>query len=197
MNYETALADQAAAEQKAQRDEQNARAWHAILAKYPLRDSQANYSMLLLWANPLSLEAFEELLRSRPAGLTLDAVSRESLIEEIVKNSSSDLNSQRSLRLRLSTNSLGQLREKRREQEFRATVKTKDQAKAFLANAHQDNSWKGTGMPRLHSSIVPPGEVAAVKTGDFLRKIARSDAWLLKRYVKIYGADQINWWLQN
>ena len=58
-------------QEKAQRDEVNARAWHQILNKYPLRDTQANYNLLLGWANPLSLEAFEALLRVDPKSLVM------------------------------------------------------------------------------------------------------------------------------
>jgi hypothetical protein len=64
---------------------------------------EANYSMLLDWANPLTLEAFEELIRSKPEGLTLSGTSREGLIDEIVSLSHGDSNALRQLRFRLST----------------------------------------------------------------------------------------------
>jgi LysM repeat protein len=198
MNYEQALADKATQQDKANRDEINARGWRAILNKYTLRDTAANFAMLVEWANPLTLEAFEELLRSKPKGLTLDATSREQLIDEIVKNSHGDQNTLRNLKVKLlSTYSLTQLRDARRGQEFKSRVRTKEQAEAHVAKAHRDTSWNGTGYPKLQATLVPPGQVVAVKTGDFLRKIAREDVWLLKRYVRIYGSSQIDWWLQN
>ena len=71
MNYEQTLADQAVKNDKAERDEQNARGWHAILNKYPLRDTQANYNIVLTWAARITMESFEALLRRKSHGLDM------------------------------------------------------------------------------------------------------------------------------
>ncbi len=199
MNYEEALTAQAEKSDKAQLDEQNAKAWHKILDRWPLRDSQANYGMLLQWANPLTLEPFEELLRTKPAGLELDAISREQFIQDIVQQVGGDAKTKRDLAFRLSTFSLGQLRQRAGELAFKKTVRTKEQAKAYVASQRdpEPHGYNGTGFPRLAATLVPPGEIKAVNTGDFLRKIARSDVWLLKRDVRIYGSQQCEHFLNN
>lgn len=196
INYEQALADQAAKNDKAQRDEQNARAWHAILNKYPLRDTQANYNIVLTWGNPITMESCEALLRRKDNGL--DMVSREKLIADIVNNSHGDQNALRQLRTRLGTFSLTQLRQKRRDIEFKSEVVGVDAAKKYIAqNRPQDLGWNGTGYPRLQSTVVPPGQFQPVPTGQYLRQIAKSDLYLFKRYVRLHGSQQVDWWLQN
>jgi hypothetical protein len=196
VNYEQAKADQAAAQEKAQRDEVNARAWHQILNKYPLRDTQANYNLLLGWANPLSLEAFEALLRADPKSLVM--ISREQIIEDILEHSHGDQNTLRQLRTRLGTYSLTQLRQKRRDIDFKSEVHTKEQAKEFVSkNRVNDLGWNGTGFPKLQSTIVPPGQAQAVPTGQFLRQIAKSDFYLFKRYARMYSAEQLTYWMQQ
>ena len=49
--------------------------------KYPLRDTQANYNIVLTWGNPITIESFEALLRRKSHGL--DMISREKIIEDI------------------------------------------------------------------------------------------------------------------
>lgn len=198
MNYEQTIAAQAAQQDKVARDKKSAEGWNQILGKYPLRDTQANFAALLEWANQLTLEAFEELIRTKPSNIsTLDATSREGIIDDIVQHSHGDSNTLRQLRLKLSTYSLGQLRDKRRAIDFKSAVQTKEQAKAYVKEAHADNSWNGLGYPKLQSTIVPPGQVRAIPTGEFLRSIAKTDLWLFKRYVRLYSVEQINYWLAN
>jgi hypothetical protein len=196
VNYEQAKADQAAAQEKAQRDEVNARAWHQILNKYPLRDTQANYNLVVTWSDPITIESFEALLRRKDNGL--DMVSREKLIADIVNNSHGDQNALRQLRFRLGTYSLAQLRQKRRDIDSKAQVHTKEAAKAYVANTREKEiGWRGSGYPKLLSTTVPAGQVHAVPTGQYLRDLAKSDIWLFKRMVKLYSSDQIDYWMNQ
>jgi hypothetical protein len=196
-NYQEVLTNQATAQDKAQRDEMNARGWQAILNKYPLVDNQANYRMLLDWANPLTLESFEALLRTKPAGLSLAGTSREGLIEEIVSLSYGDSNALRQLRFKLSTYSLAQLRQKKHDIEFKKQVSTTVEARKYIAEQRAQEPQSFNGYPRLQNTIVPPGEVRAVNTGDYMRKIAKSDVYELKRMVRLFGSEQCNYWLAN
>jgi hypothetical protein len=196
--YEQALNAQAAQNDQEARDRKSAEGWSAILNKYTLRDSEANYKAVRDWSDPVTLESFEEFLRSKPAGFpTLDAVSREWLIDDIIANSHGDQNTSRQLKIRLSTYSLGQLREKRRSISFKQDVHTLPAAKLYVKEAHRDTSWNGTGYPTLLPQTVPPGQIRAIPTGEFLRSIAKTELWLFKRYCKIYGVEQCNYWLNN
>lgn len=196
VNYEEAKADQAAAQEKAQRDEVNARAWHQILNKYPLRDTRANYTAILGWCNPITMEAFESLLRQKNNGL--DVSSREEIIDDIIDHSHGDSNTLRNFRLRLTTWSLTQLRERRRQIQFKSEVTTKAEAKDYLRKHNApDYGWEGTGFPKLQSSLVPQGEVSAVPTGQYLRRLAKEDIYTFKRFVKLYSADQCTFWMNQ
>ncbi len=196
INFENTQGEQQAVESKAQRDEVNARAWHSILAKFPLRDTQANFGVIADWSKPnaVTLEAFEELLRVSPK--SLDMSSRDQIIDDIVQHSHGDTNELRQLRFRLSTYSLAQLRQKRRDIDFKQEVHTYDAAKKFVASARNiEIGWRGTGYPKLASKIVPRGEVHAVPTGQYLRQLAKTSLWDFKRMVKIYSSSQIDYWL--
>ena len=196
MNYEQTLADQAVKNDKAERDEVNARGWHAILNKYPLRDTQANYNIVLTWGNPITMESFEALLRRKSHGL--DMVSREEIIEDIVDNSYGDANSLRQLRFRLSTYSLSQLRQKRRDIDFKAKVHTKAAAKEYVANARgNDRGWRGSGYPKLLSTHRPTGAGPSGSDGQYLRRSAKSTLYFFKRMVKLYSSDQIDYWMNQ
>jgi hypothetical protein len=198
VNYQAAQAAEAAADQKVQRNEVNARGWQQVLAKYPLRDTQANYQLLLQWSNPITLEAFETLLRQKPAGFNLDMSSREGIIEDIVAHSHGDANTLRQLKARLTTYSLAQLRQKRHDIEFKSQVHTKFDAEKFVASQRNTEvGWRNTGYPKLGSTYVPPGQVQAVPTGQYLRDLAKNDFWLFKRMVKLYSADQCTYWMQQ
>jgi hypothetical protein len=90
---------------------------------------------------------------------------------------------------------LAQLRQKKRDIEFKKQVSTTTEARKYIADvrAAEPQSWNG--YPRLQNSIVPPGEVRAVPTGDYIRRIAKADVYELKRMVRLYGSEQVNYWL--
>ena len=197
INFENEQAKQQAAESAAQRDEANARAYQTILRSYTLRDTFANFRIIEEWAKPnvITLLAFEELLKASPQ--SLDMSSREEIIEDILKNShTSDANEQRQIRFRLTTFSLGQLRDKRKNIEFKGKVRTLDQAKKFVADARNiEIGWKNSGYPKLQSTIIPRGEVRAIPTGQYLRHLAATSLWDFKRMVRVYSSQQVDFWL--
>lgn len=197
INYQEAVAAQTKAEQKAQQDELNARAWHAILDKYTLVDNQANFHIIREWSNgQITVQAFETLLRDNPGMVNMS--SREAIIDDIVSNSHGDSNTLRNLKVRLSTFSLAQLRAKRRDIEFKSEVHTRDAAKNFVASQRDTEiGWRGTGYPKLQSTLVPPGQVQATPTGQYLRQLAKTDLYNFKRMVRVYGSAQCDWWMQN
>jgi hypothetical protein len=196
VNYENALARQAEADEKKRRDEINAWGYQMVLNKYPLFDNQANYNIIVSWCNPITLEGFESLLKQHPKSLSM--ASREALIEEIIFLSHGDVNTLRNLRARLSTYSLAQLRQKSRDIDFKAEVNTRDAAKKFVASQRDTEiGYKGTGYPKLQSTIVPPGQVQAIPTGQYLRTLAKTELWQFKRMVRLYSSAQIDYWLQN
>lgn len=195
VNYAAAQAQQAEADTKAQRDEANAQAWHAILDRFYVRDTQANYSLAVSWSSGrLTLESFEALLRHGG----LDMSSREGIIDDIIQNSFGDANALRSLRLRLSTYSLSQLRQKRRTIAFKQAINTKADAEKFVVSQRETEvGWRGTGYPRLASTHVPRGQVTAIPTGQWLRGLAKEDLYEFKRIVRLYGSEQCNHWLNQ
>jgi hypothetical protein len=176
INYLEEQAAQAEKEAKAKHDRLNAEGWGQVLSKFPLRDTQANFTVLCEWCAPntITVEAFESLLRSNSK--SLDMTSREGIIKDILDHSTGDKNTLRDLGIRLSTWSLGQLRQKRSDIAFKQGIHTKDDAKQYLAGQRdKEIGWRNTGYPKLASTYVPPGQVQAVPTGQYLRELSKTD----------------------
>ena len=187
INYENLKASEDAAALKSERDKENASVYGEILNRWTIRDTAANYNIIAGWCNPITLAGFEALLRKSPK--SLDMVSREWLIKDIVDHSHGDKGMLRDLSIRLSTYSLAQLRQKRRDIDFKSQVHTKDDAAKFLANqrAEEAAKQKYPGWP-----IFPKSGWS--KDGGPLRQVAFDipylkslDAFELRRLHRLYG----------
>jgi len=106
------------------------------------------------------------------------------------------------LKARIGTWSLLQIRTKIRELRFRAQVKTKEDAKAFLKEARGPEVPKFSGYPQLLPKIFVKETFKYVPTQELLYSIAMAakmgDAHALfdlKRYTRLYGAEQVNFWV--
>lgn len=186
-NFEQSQIALTATQAKAQQDRVNADAWGAILNRYPLRDSQANYSVILDWCgDQITVEKFERLWAENPS--VLDVSSREEIIQDIVDNSFGNSNDLRSLAFRLSTFSLAQLREKRRTIAFKAEVKSKEQAREVLKNAQPNRDRFPGYVPlpdRLYDSATRTWVTVDKEYLDGL--IRNGDLFQFKRLVKLHG----------
>jgi hypothetical protein len=135
--------------------------------------------------------------------------TREELIEELCtllrnpdgstrggKYSDEDL---RSFRLRLPTWSTERIKAEVESVKLRQAhaAKPVSQLKAEVAQAHRQERPMFAGYPRLLDKIVPKGEIQQVDTGEFLRAISKSDYWLWKRYVLLYSASQVDFFMQD
>src|SRR5262249_8807530 len=98
----------------------------------------------------------------------------------------------RQWRVRASTWSLRQLRQYKRELDFKAEHKTAQQAKDYLRNVRKaEHDRPYPGFPTLPRRGIP--KRGPIQTIEFDAEYLKSlDAWELKRFVRVYGEQQIN-----
>lgn len=190
----------AAQEQK----ERNDAAWSEILDAYPISSCIANRVIVESYCNgDITVGKFEFLAQNPPPGLTLVwADEHGPLLDAICQRlydpygRRMNEHSLRVERVRMSYWSRAKLRAKLREliarqdAAKRPVEELKSELKEYRRQEAEATSFNG--YPKLLDQIVPPGEVTAVPTGEFLRKISSTDLWLFKRYVRMYGAEQCN-----
>lgn len=199
-------AAQRAAAQK-QKDANDA-AWSEILDAYPISSCTANRVIVESYlGGNITVAGFEYLMNNPPSGLTLAwHDEHDALLDEIVKRLHDPYgrrmneHSLRVERVRMSYWSRAQLRAKLRELIARqdAAKRPVEELKSDLREYRRKEAavTSFNGYPLLLDETVPPGEVKAVPTGEFLRTISRTDLWLFKRYVAKYGAEQVNKFLK-
>jgi len=176
-----------------------------------LRDCDANRNVLLGWSGigVLTLEACEALVRSTNRNSpTLVWTSREELGDEILALLPGlDEWSKKQFINRLGTKSLMELRKQLRDLKFRAAAKEsgdeKKYAKEFIKST-QPETPRFPGFPQLLSKIFVKEKFQWVATQEYLYSIAMAakmgDAHALfdlKRYSRIYGAEQVNFWISK
>jgi hypothetical protein len=191
-NYQEHLAENAAAESRTALDKANAEGYAQILARYAIRDTQANYAVLRDWAAPnaITVDSFIALLRSDPKAI--DMSSREGVIQDIVDVSTGSDNDLRSLKFRLSTFSLAQLRQKMRDISFKKQVSTHAEAKKYLAEGRKPETTQFPGWPALPQKMYERGKGWIEVDAAYLEHLIREDVFSFKRLVKLYGGQQVD-----
>jgi hypothetical protein len=142
INYKNQMA-QADARADAERVEtQNVAVWQEMLDRHLIGDNTANYEMFRDFANPMTIESCEYLLRGNVKGFTLSWVTREDLIRELATtlrdNTTTKTLSDYDWRTKVRSMSawtLPSLRAYKRELQFKQTHRTVEAAQQYLANA--------------------------------------------------------------
>jgi hypothetical protein len=201
INYENQLAAEEAKQEAARKENESRAAFDELCNLYTLRATEANFVLFKAWAYPLTFAAGEHLIKNKVQGFTPDLTSREELIQELLE--AYPQGERRNWGIRMSTWSLRQLRQEKRDQQLRASLKTGQQAKEYLAGVRKAGQTgyfdkNGVQWPRLLKTIVPRGEIQARDTREYLLHLARTDAWTFKnRFVLIYGNEQVDAYLQG
>jgi hypothetical protein len=206
INYQNEMAVEQAKADADRLEAANRAVFDEILARYAISENEANYQMFRSFANPMTVEACEYLLKGNVSGFTLSWSSRDKIIEELA-NKVRDNTTQKTLSaydwkqlvIRMSTWSLRQLRSYKREIEFKHSHNAQ-QAREYLTNARKEEPNPFPGWPRLPKRMVlPHGPIAYTElNAEFFRNLARTDYYMFKnRFVKIYGADQITARMNN
>src|SRR6266478_4253289 len=171
MTYETQTATETQQKESAQREARNREVFDEVLARYPLKDHEANFRLFVDWAGDgiLTIEKAEYLLKHRVAGFNPDVVTREQLISELAQELRDGCTTKtlsdydfRQWRLRASTWSLRQLRQEKRAIELRRELTTAQKARNYLTEARGVEDTKYVGWPRMLKSVVPRGSIFAV-----------------------------------
>ncbi|SRR5216683_561719 len=187
----------------ADKESRNAAVWREALNKYSFASHQANYRLLLDWCggSELSMVKIDWLATQKPEGLNLDwSDDRPRLIDAILAaRRYPDVEKERK-RLTLSFTRLQLI-------DQLALMVTKEELSKFtavelkqgLAEHRKTTSNQrfffgsnGSRWERLSGTIVPRGFVSAVSTSEFLRHIARHDVKAFEYYVRRYGSEQVN-----
>ena len=201
INYQNQLAEEQAKQEAARKENESRAAFDELCNLYPLRATEASYVLFKAWANPLTFAAGEHLIKNKVPGFTPDFTTREELIADLLEVYPKL--ERRNWGIRMSTWSLRQLRQEKRDQQLRATLKTADQAKEYILGVRKSTQTgyfdkNGIQWPRLLKTIVPKGEIQARDTREYLLWLAKNDVWTFKnRFVKIYGNEQVDAFLQN
>jgi hypothetical protein len=203
-------AEQAAAAQSVARDQHNQAIWDTVLDRFWIADVDCNYRIVLDWCGGkvLTFDAIENLLRSRRVTPTLVMVTPDELAESIVEQMSfkSDWD-RKQFRLRLGTFSLKQLRDLIRKFRAQAAIKTKEQARDVLKAAGPKPP-HFTGFPQLLPKVFLKDVFRYVASHEYLYEIATKAQYgkgteasmalfTLKHYTKIYGAEQVNYFVRK
>jgi hypothetical protein len=191
-NYSQMLTEESAAAEKSALDKANAEGYGKVLARYAIRDTQANYAVLRDWSAPeaITVDSFIALLHS--GSKAIDMSSRDEIIQDIVDASTGDQNVLRELKFRLSTFSLGQLRERRRQIDFKKQVSTHAEAKQYLAEVRKPETTQFPGFPSLPQKMYERGKGWVAVDAEYLENLIREDAFQFRRLCKLYSAAQVD-----
>jgi len=88
ISYEAKVREQEATRKAAALDAKNRAVFEYILAKYPIKEHEANYQMFLKFAGTvLTMESADYLMnpKTRPEDFQVDMTTRQALIEELVE----------------------------------------------------------------------------------------------------------------
>ena len=199
VNYESKAATEQQQKNEAAQEARNREVYFEALCRWPLKEHEANYQLLLSWSGDgaLSLEKIEYLIRHKPQGFNVDATTREEIIAELAQElrdgcnirTLSDYDWKQKV-LRMGTWSLRQLREERRSMRLRRELTSTQAARNYLTEARAVEDTKYPGWPRMLKTVVPRGEIFS---RDFNAAYIKSlDAFELKRLIAVYGSEQVN-----
>ncbi len=199
INYRTqALSEleRAASEDRAAK---NAAVWREAITKYAFGSHQANYRVISDWCGgELSMVKIDWLVNHKPDGLTLDWTDeRPKLIDAILVARQYANPEQERKRLGLLTrvqliDRLAEMVNKEELSKFTAA-----EIRQALAESRKSNVPRYPGFENLSRTIVPKGFVSAVSASEFLRHAARHDIRAFEYYVKRYGSQQVNDFLND
>jgi hypothetical protein len=181
------------------KEAKNAAVWREAITKYAFASHDANRKILLDWCSgELSMTKIDWLMQRKPDGLTLDwADEKPKLTEAILAARQYPNLEQERKRLTLLTrvqliDQLAHMVTKEELSKFTAA-----ELKQGLAEVRKSNIPRYAGYENLPRTIVPKGFVSAVDTAEFLRHVARTDLRTLQYYVKRYGSQQVNDFLND
>ena len=120
INYTNQLAAEDARQEAARKENENRAVFDELCNTYTLRATEANYALFKAWANPLTFAAGEHLIKNKVPGFAPDFTTREELIADLLE--AYPKLERRNWGIRLSTWSLRQLRQERRDQFLRSTL---------------------------------------------------------------------------
>src|SRR5437899_1990834 len=85
ISYENKAATEQQQKNEAAQEARNREVFFEALCRWPLKEHEANYQLLLSWSGDglLSVEKIEYLLKHKPAGFNFDSTTRELLIGEL------------------------------------------------------------------------------------------------------------------
>lgn len=185
-------------------EQANRAAWEQILLKYAIASHDGNYSMVRDYCgNAITVEKFEFLINNRPKGFQLDWTDeREQLLNDILdllfdpygrRMSTADLKNAKNQMLYWSRQRLrARLAEVQTKQAMaqKSAGQLRSDRAAVRKAAEVERPYPG--YPTLLSTIVPRGQIQAVSTKDYLQQIAKHDLFEFKRFVRLYGSQQID-----
>jgi hypothetical protein len=205
INYRTQVAAQVEADAAKEKAAANDAAWQEIIDRYVIRDHQANRRMVEDFCNGIiELAKFKFLVDNPPQGFQLDWSTEDALKTELIEKilaarqfspveAKSNQSKMKFWTLRMLRNELQRLTMK----EHLSSNFTVDELKAGVKEVRESNVPKYAGYENLPRTIVPKGFVTAVSTSEFLRHAARHDIRAFEYYVKRYGSQQVNNFLNN
>ena len=150
-----------------------------------------------------SLDLFQTALDLNPDEMKSFAIqpierTREQIVEEYLRllaaHSRQDAYSLKSEEARLRHLPIEALRQRLSDLKVRQKMASQSVStvKAIVADAHADKS-AFPGWPTLPSRLVPQGSIQSVEVNaDYLNGLAKTDIWLFKRFVRLYGSEQID-----
>ncbi len=201
-DYATQSAESNARAAAAQQDHKNKQVWEEdILPRYDIKDFEANFRMCVDFSNgDLTLGKFEFLISNTPPGFSLVfGDERQDLLDKIQEKladpygrrmTTFDLKTQMK---KFSTFNRMELRAKlaeiTRRQELSKKTATELRADNAAYYRAQENQLY-PGFPTLASTIVPPGQIQAVSTREYLQHLAKHDLYGFKRMIRLYGSQQ-------
>lgn len=200
ISYEQKYREQEAAERKAALEAKNRAVYEICLNKFLLRDTEANYRLLLAWSPVLTIDAVEYLMNPKtcPPNFQPDMTTKDALVAELIeilrdprerRMSAHDLHTRER---QLQNASLADLRAYKRRLTFQQEHPTAESARAYLKEQRQQAKPKYIGYDNIPPMITLPGETIARTAKAALLHLSKTDYWTFKnRYVPRYGMQQI------
>ena len=219
INFQNGLAQHEAAQAATDQRRKNDIAWEQVLQTWPIAGHHANRSMVEDYCGgEITLAKVEFLLQNQPKGFQLDfSDDRQTLLDQIVElltdpfgrtvpaaTMQARINPYRVMnraQLRAAIQQLTEAKANRAKSapQIRAEMQAADEANRKANFGYTDK--RGMQWPRILKTMVPPGQIQAVPSGQYIRDLGKSRdvnaLYQFKRLIKIYGVDQINHAMQN
>jgi hypothetical protein len=192
IDYKNAAMSELERMNRADKDFKNAAVWREAITKYAFASHQANYRVILDWCSgELSMTKIDWLMQRKPDGLTLNWTDEKpKLIEAILAARQYPNLEQERKRLQLLTRTqlIDQLAHMVTTEEL--SKFTAAELRQGLAEHRKSNVPRYPGFENLPHTIVPPGFVTAVDTGEYLRHCVKHDIAAFRRMCSRYGVQQ-------